>query len=248
MADSADLKMSGGEAPRDGGSPEKAKDAVELKDMSTSQSKPEAEGLYGDGAKRQPPVPAKDGDAAEGAEPTQIHTSRGKETAAGPLLFGQVDGEGGDAYDNEVTESSSKGKEKETGLPPLAMLRQDSLAIGPHEDDITPSSPSTDGPMCHIILLLHTGARHPYKLTDTYLKKRNVNVPAKTEDGRDDPFSISVYTLKELILREWRDEWDQKPVTPNLIRLIFFGKFLDDKLALRGKNICLPSTCDLGSG
>jgi hypothetical protein len=59
-------------------------------------------------------------------------------------------------------------------------------------------------------------------------------VPDVTEAGRKDPFSISVYTLKELILREWRDEWEAKPSSPSSIRLIFFGRLLDDKVALRG--------------
>lgn len=50
-----------------------------------------------------------------------------------------------------------------------------------------------------ITLLLITGARHPFKVDEKYLKKRNVNV-----DG-ENPFNMSVYTLKELIWREWRD-------------------------------------------
>jgi len=54
-----------------------------------------------------------------------------------------------------------------------------------------------------------------------------------TENGKKDPFSISVYTLKELILREWREEWEAKPSSPSSIRLIHFGRLLDDKLPLR---------------
>jgi hypothetical protein len=54
-----------------------------------------------------------------------------------------------------------------------------------------------------------------------------------TESGKKDPFSISIYKLKELILREWRDEWDGKPASPSSIRLIFFGKMLDDKEQLK---------------
>ncbi|KAM0277050.1 hypothetical protein ACHAQH_006120 [Verticillium albo-atrum] len=113
--------------------------------------------------------------------------------------------------------------------------RSDSLAIGPsvdHVQPVTPAQPS-DGPVCNITLLLTTGARHPYRLDEKYLTKRNVAVPAKTDDGRDDPFSISVYTLKELILREWREEWDAKPASPSSIRLIHFGKLLDDKDQLK---------------
>lgn len=117
--------------------------------------------------------------------------------------------------------------------PPLP--REDSMAIGPSVENIqsvTPGQPS-DGLVCNITLLLTTGARHPYRIDERYLTKRNVNVPSKTEEGKVDPFSISVYTLKELILREWRDEWDAKPASPSSIRLIHFGKLLDDKDQLK---------------
>ncbi|KAL8916497.1 MAG: hypothetical protein Q9208_008475 [Pyrenodesmia sp. 3 TL-2023] len=50
-----------------------------------------------------------------------------------------------------------------------------------------------------ITLLLTNGARHPFKIDEKYLKKRSVNV-----DGGN-PVNLSVYTLKELIWREWRD-------------------------------------------
>ena len=60
-------------------------------------------------------------------------------------------------------------------------------------------------------------------------------MPAMTENGKKDPFSISVYTLKELILREWREEWEAKPSSPSSIRLIHFGRLLDDKLPLSGE-------------
>lgn len=87
--------------------------------------------------------------------------------------------------------------------------------------------------MLVITLLLTSGARHPYKIDEKYLTKRNVNVPGVTESGKKDPLSISVYTLKELILREWRDEWEAQPSSPSSIRLIFFGRLLDDKVPLK---------------
>uniref|UniRef100_L2GEM2 UBL3-like ubiquitin domain-containing protein n=2 Tax=Colletotrichum fructicola (strain Nara gc5) TaxID=1213859 RepID=L2GEM2_COLFN len=137
---------------------------------------------------------------------------------------------------DDSIEPSAKGKEKESGntAQPAAQSQDDSLAIGPSVDDVQPITVSpTDGPVCNITLLLTTGARHPYKLDEKYLTKRNVNVPGLTEAGKKDPFSISVYTLKELILREWRDEWDPKPASPSSIRLIHFGKLLDDKDQLK---------------
>jgi len=54
------------------------------------------------------------------------------------------------------------------------------------------------GPSLVITLLLTTGSRHPFAIDGKYLRKRSVNVE------NNDPFLMSVYTLKELIWREWR--------------------------------------------
>lgn len=54
------------------------------------------------------------------------------------------------------------------------------------------------GPSLAITLLLITGARHPFTIDGKYLRKRSVNVE------NFDPYAMSVYTLKELIWREWR--------------------------------------------
>lgn len=118
--------------------------------------------------------------------------------------------------------------------PPLLKDRSDSImAIGPAQDDITMTPGGADGPVCQITLLLTTGTRHPYKIDARYLAKRNVPVPENTETGQPDPFTISIYTLKELILREWRSDWEAKPASPSSIRLIHFGKLLDDKEPLK---------------
>jgi len=125
-----------------------------------------------------------------------------------------------------------------TSGPPInpTPSRLDTVAIGPADDTsapgATPAADETD-PVCVITLLLGSGARHPYKLDERYLTKRNVTVPGVTENGKKDPFSISVYTLKELILREWRDDWEAQPSSPSSIRLIHFGRLLDDKTPLK---------------
>ncbi|KAJ5855607.1 uncharacterized protein N7529_009551 [Penicillium soppii] len=80
-----------------------------------------------------------------------------------------------------------------------------------------------DGPSLVITLLLTTGSRHPFTIDGKYLKKRSVAVE------NNDPFLMSVYTLKELIWREWRSDWETRPTSPSAIRLISFGKLLDDK-------------------
>jgi hypothetical protein len=143
---------------------------------------------------------------------------------------------------------TDKGKEKEKEETTLHVERQqspqqaqklededDSLAIEP----TTTSATSQDVPVCNITLLLPTGARHPYKLDEKYLSKRNVDLPDVTESGKRDPFSISVYKLKELILREWREEWETPPASPSSIRLIHFGKLLDDKEQLKSRFLLL---------
>ncbi|KAI9821676.1 MAG: hypothetical protein M1827_002257 [Pycnora praestabilis] len=116
--------------------------------------------------------------------------------------------------------------------PPPALLRerQYSTAIGPPTDQpiIPMKEPESSGPVVFITLLLSTtGARHPYKIDEKYLKKRNVNVVG------NNPFNVSVYTLKELIWREWREEWEVRPSNPSSIRLIHFGRLLDDKIPLK---------------
>jgi hypothetical protein len=112
----------------------------------------------------------------------------------------------------------------------LPVTRTFSTAIGPSSDSpVVPAKDSESaGPTLLITLLLTSGARHPFKLDHKYLNKRNVDVP------QNDPFNLSVYKLKELVLREWRDEWEAKPSSPNYIRLISFGKLLEDKAPLKG--------------
>lgn len=136
---------------------------------------------------------------------------------------------------------------------PSTLDRKVSTAIGPSTDQPTPISKDTDvaGPSLVITLLLTTGARHPFRIDEKYLKKRGVSV------ADNDPFGMSVYTLKELVWREWRDgthldvltltlrsnislEWEQRPSSPTAIRLIHFGKLLDDKAPLRGQSLLIP--------
>jgi hypothetical protein len=138
---------------------------------------------------------------------------------------------------DEITEArrSPKGKER-AEIPPAPIEKMDPLAIGNAEPVPAAGSnvsPASDEPVCNITLLLPTGARHPYRLDEKYLTKRNVEVPDLTEDGKKDPFSISIYKLKELILREWRDDWEVRPTSPTSIRLIHFGKLLEDKEQLK---------------
>ncbi|CAN8102548.1 unnamed protein product [Discula destructiva] len=167
-------------------------------------------------------------------DPTKVSNALGQ--PAGAVELADIDSTQPSvpAKDDPDT-AASKGKEKEEHAPVNRPDRTDSLSIGAADDPNSTTPNPADGPVCNITLLLPTGARHPYKIDDRYLTKRNVDVPEVTENGKKDPFSVSVYKLKELILREWRDEWDGKPASPSSIRLIHFGKLLDDKEQLNSE-------------
>jgi Ubiquitin-2 like Rad60 SUMO-like len=138
------------------------------------------------------------------------------------------------------TEPATKDPAASSSSPAVSPLSaQSQVATG--ADSIVPAAGEKEVPVLVITLLLTSGARHPYKIDEKYLTKRNVTIPATTESGRKDPFSISVYTLKELILREWREEWEAQPSSPSSIRLIYFGRLLDDKAALKGMTFVFVS-------
>ena len=104
---------------------------------------------------------------------------------------------GGQAIDSSKTRIEQALPEHTSNLTRVATIP----AIGPDTDKPTPISSQavTTGPQLTITLLLHTGARHPYRIDEKYLKKRNVIV------ADNNPVNMSVYTLKELIWRDWRD-------------------------------------------
>ncbi|KAI3547649.1 hypothetical protein CPAR01_11124 [Colletotrichum paranaense] len=213
MADTkpADANTTVGQSPKD--SSAAPKDTIPMKTL------PQSSSTEADAA------------AADTTRPTTTSSSKTPGAAASTQPEASTSAVG-DADDS--IEPSTKGKEKDSLSSPATKTQDDSMAIGPSVDDVQPVTNSpADGPVCNITLLLTTGARHPYKLDEKYLTKRNVNVPGLTEAGKKDPFTISVYTLKELILREWREEWDAKPASPSSIRLIHFGKLLDDKDQLK---------------
>lgn len=85
-------------------------------------------------------------------------------------------------------ESHIESADQDTAAPPAEKVSEESET----------KEMEDSGPSLVITLLLITGARHPFKIDGKYLKKRGVNVE------NHDPFSMSVYTLKELIWREWR--------------------------------------------
>ena len=96
--------------------------------------------------------------------------------------------------------------------PPLTREKT-APAIGPATDKPTPvlKESEIEGPVLFITLLLSsTGARHPYKLDEKYLRKRNVTVEG------NNPINISLYKLKELILRDWREGKNKAQTTKDV--------------------------------
>ena len=132
-----------------------------------------------------------------------------------------------------ATEQTPKQPQSQDPSPP-ALHRQETEAIGPSSDNPSHQHDTSIGPAVIITLLLTSGARHPYKVDEKYLRRRNVAVNEVDEHGNMDPFAISVYTLKELIWLDWRSDWESKPNNPSAIRLIHFGRMLDDKAPLKG--------------
>ncbi|KAI1431713.1 ubiquitin-related domain-containing protein [Xylaria sp. CBS 124048] len=143
--------------------------------------------------------------------------------------------------DANAKSSHSQGGEGVSTLvapsdPPIAessSSAQPDAPASPEVEELTidPVDPQASGgaPAVSIMLQLTNGVRHPFRIDEKYLSKRNVTVTGKTEDGSTDPASITVYTLKELILRDWRKEWEEPPREPSSIRLIHFGKLLEDR-------------------
>ncbi|KAI4154048.1 MAG: hypothetical protein L6R39_001459 [Caloplaca ligustica] len=127
-----------------------------------------------------------------------------------------------------ATSSANAGQSPSSASPHSLTRENTGPAIGPIADKplTNPQGPDAGGLSLFITLLLTSGARHPFKIDERYFKKRNVSV-----DGSN-PVNMSVYTLKELIWREWRDEWEIRPSSPSSIRLIYFGKLLEDKSRL----------------
>ncbi|KAF2217334.1 hypothetical protein CERZMDRAFT_28933, partial [Cercospora zeae-maydis SCOH1-5] len=123
------------------------------------------------------------------------------------------------------------------------LTRTETEHLGPAAEDHTPIAPSTSstsGPHLMISLMLITGARHPYKIDEKYL--RNRKVAAQNGAGAFDPRELSGYQLKELIWTDWRQEWEPRPSSPGRIRLIIMGRMIEDKGLLKDLPFNLTTT------
>ena len=102
-------------------------------------------------------------------------------------------------------------------------------ALGTSTDQSISPTPGTS---LTIMLLLTTGARHPYTLDEKYVTARQAT--ARTAAGDFDPRELKSYQLKKFIWTDWRQEWEPRPANPSSIRLILMGRMLDDNAALKG--------------
>ncbi|KAM0524610.1 hypothetical protein ACHAPE_000708 [Trichoderma viride] len=238
MSAPADSTMSGGSAaPGNDSGLGQPTDAVLMKNIPQTPEagdKPSDEAIT-DAAKDTPAVATTSADPVstdDGETTAPTSSSKGKEVASAPepITTTKEDVTQQDTSKQDASKDESSKEER----PKEDKQGESAMAIGPAEEEIRAAgSGGADGPVCNITLLLASGGRHPYKLDAKYLSRRHVAMPDKDESGNPDPFSISIYTLKELILREWRSDWEAKPASPSSIRLIHFGKLLDDKEQLK---------------
>jgi hypothetical protein len=138
-----------------------------------------------------------------------------------------------DALEQPHPPQSTASADPSAPSTPLdALTRKDTEHLGPATDAPIVHTITHSGPVLSISLMLTTGARHPYKIDEKYLRNRKVT--ALNADGEFDPKAISGYQLKELIWTDWRSEWDPRPVSPSSIRLIVMGRMIEDQKILRG--------------
>lgn len=121
-------------------------------------------------------------------------------------------GSGGESEPAPVTSTTTTPQTVTDDTPPVVLAQPNTPPSMDTDEPKTAPETSTEhsdagsgkeveedaGPSLVITLLLTTGSRHPFTIDTKYLKKRSVNVE------NYDPFLMSVYTLKELIWREWR--------------------------------------------
>jgi len=188
------------------------------------------------------PIPPDD-QAVAGASATEAHPFPEPPTIEQPII-----------YSNPQTEMPTLPEEKIPSLTPapesqaqaqahspLNRSETAELALGP--DGATPP-PLTDtaNPSLRINLMLTTGARHAYTISQKYLTSRKVE--AVDAEGNFDPREMSGYKLKELIWTDWRSEWEPRPRDPAAIRLIIMGRMIDDKSVIKGMEF--PGSGKLG--
>ncbi|KAF8463493.1 ubiquitin-related domain-containing protein [Kalaharituber pfeilii] len=132
--------------------------------------------------------------------------------------------------DPSTTEATPVPQRQNAEAPTQDTTELQSIPIedSQHALPIVPISSSAKPKPLSITLLLISGVRYPFTINSEYMIRHNIHVTDH------DPMQMGVYTLKECIWKEWKDEeWNVKPPSANFIRLIHFGRLLDDRHQLK---------------
>lgn len=106
----------------------------------------------------------------------------------------------------EAKQSAQEHLPKMPVVAPSSSTQDTSAIRLPTDKHTNTHTGSTTGPQLVITLLLHsTDTRHPYIINEKYLKKRNISV------ADNDPVNLTVYNLKDLIWRDWREGYFAPP-------------------------------------
>ncbi|KAK9471648.1 uncharacterized protein V1510DRAFT_367712 [Dipodascopsis tothii] len=80
-----------------------------------------------------------------------------------------------------------------------------------------------------ITLLMISGSRHNITINSEYILNHALDI--------QDPERMTVWLLKECIWNDWLQDWGERPSGPWYIRLIHFGRILDDNDSLAGSKL-----------
>lgn len=79
----------------------------------------------------------------------------------------------------------------------------------------------------HITLLLVSGLRVPVIVDSDFISSHELQ--------SDAPHSLLIGSVKSALFSDWKEEWGIAPVSPANIRLIHYGKVLDDSQTVQGE-------------
>ncbi|KAK9359199.1 hypothetical protein V1504DRAFT_458708 [Lipomyces starkeyi] len=127
-----------------------------------------------------------------------------------------------------ATDSSSLPADDKTAVavPPVTTADpiKTTLTAGDSIDDEDDDDKSIIVSPLTVTLLLISGLRASITIDREYMKGHSL--------GLREPESLTVLTLKECIWKDWKEEWGGRPGGTEYIRLIHFGRLLDDKDSL----------------
>ncbi|KAK9469386.1 hypothetical protein V1512DRAFT_200944 [Lipomyces arxii] len=101
-------------------------------------------------------------------------------------------------------------------------------------EDVDDDDKSINVSPLSLTLLLVSGLRGIVTIDREYMKGHSL--------GLREPESLTVLTLKECIWTDWKEEWGERPSSTEFIRLIHFGRLLDDKDTLGASQLSQANT------